>query len=71
MSTNWISNIIYCLIQESMIIKLKNHLKKLGYDNLLTFETGKEAIKDSITGLLIDPYSPKDIGSKIIELLEL
>jgi CheY-like chemotaxis protein len=31
---------------KSMIIKLKNQLKKLGYDNLLTFETGKEAIKE-------------------------
>jgi CheY-like chemotaxis protein len=31
---------------KSMIIKLKSHLKKLGYDNLLTFETGKDAIKE-------------------------
>lgn len=31
---------------KSMIIKLQNHLKKLGYDNLLAFETGKEAIKE-------------------------
>lgn len=32
---------------KSMIIKLQNHLKKLGYDNLLSFETGKQAIKES------------------------
>jgi CheY-like chemotaxis protein len=31
---------------KSMLIKLQNHLKKLGYDNVLTFETGKEAIKE-------------------------
>ena len=31
---------------KSMILKLQNHLKKLGYDNLLTFETGKDAIKE-------------------------
>lgn len=31
---------------KSMIIKLQNHLKKLGYDNLLTFDTGKEAIRE-------------------------
>ena len=31
---------------KAMIIKLQNHLKKLGYDNVLTFETGKEAIKE-------------------------
>ncbi len=31
---------------KSMIIKLQNHLKKLGYDNVLAFETGKEAIKE-------------------------
>lgn len=31
---------------KSMIIKLQNHLKKLGYDNLLSFETGEKAIKE-------------------------
>lgn len=31
---------------KSMIIKLQSHLKKLGYDNVLTFETGREAIKE-------------------------
>ena len=32
---------------KSMIIKLQSYLKKLGYDNLMSFETGKEAIKAS------------------------
>ncbi len=32
---------------KSMIIKLQNYLKKLGYDNLLSFETGQNAIKES------------------------
>lgn len=31
---------------KSMILKLQSHLKKLGYDNLMAFETGKEAIKE-------------------------
>lgn len=32
---------------KSMLIKLENHLKKLGYDNLLKVETGKDALKES------------------------
>lgn len=31
---------------------------------------GQEAIKDKITGLLVDPYSPKDIADKIIHILQ-
>jgi len=32
---------------KSMIIKLENYLKKLGFDNFLSFETGKDALKES------------------------
>ena len=32
---------------KSVIIKLKNYLKKLGYETIVSCETGKEAIKES------------------------
>src|SRR3970040_1175959 len=32
---------------KSVIIKLQNYLKKLGYNDVITFETGTEAIKES------------------------
>src|SRR3972149_4844280 len=32
---------------KSVIIKLQNYLKKLGYNNVIAFETGTEAIKES------------------------
>jgi len=32
---------------ESIVIRLKNYLKKLGYDNTVSFSTGKDAIKES------------------------
>ena len=32
---------------ESIVVRLQNYLKKLGYSNLISFGTGKDAIKES------------------------
>lgn len=54
---------------KSVIIKLENYLKKLGYDNIISCETGKEAIKESqkLIKSSVNPIFLLDMGLPDVE----
>jgi CheY-like chemotaxis protein len=54
---------------KSVIMKLENNLKKLGYDNIISYETGKEAIKESqkLIKSSVNPIFLLDMGLPDIE----
>ena len=54
---------------KSVILKLENYLKKLGYDNVIPCETGKKAIKESekITNSTENPIYLLDMGLPDVE----
>jgi CheY-like chemotaxis protein len=54
---------------KSVIIKLENYLKKLGYASIKSFETGKEAIKESqkLIKSAVNPIFLLDMGLPDVE----
>jgi len=54
---------------KSVIIKLENYLKKLGYDNIISYETGEEAIKEShkLIKSSVNPIFLLDMGLPDVE----
>jgi CheY-like chemotaxis protein len=54
---------------KSVIIKIENYLKKLGYNNIISYETGKEAIKEShkLIKSSVNPIFLLDMGLPDVE----
>lgn len=54
---------------KSVIIKLENYLKKLGYASIISYETGKEAIKETkkLIKSFVNPIYLLDMGLPDVE----
>jgi CheY-like chemotaxis protein len=54
---------------KSVIIKLENYLKKLGYNSIISYETGKQAIKESqkLIKSSVNPIFLLDMGLPDVE----
>ena len=54
---------------KSVVIKLESYLKKLGYDKIISYETGKDAIKESqkLIKSSVNPIFLLDMGLPDVE----
>jgi glycosyltransferase involved in cell wall biosynthesis len=68
------------MIAESSVIVLPSHMEASGivFGEAMSMKRpviisrtgpGPEVVRDSVTGLLCDPYSPDDIADKVLKIL--